>query len=87
MSDPLPEAPSKWLCTDCYFICAEPLSAVSPFDSDDRLSGCPTCKSAETMVQACQFEGCEREATSGIPGLYGYRYFYACHKHSLAGEQ
>ena len=77
----LPEAPEKWLCSRCGNVCGKPLSAPSPFDFDDYLQGCPTCKAAETLSQACQIGACKNEATSGTNGGHGYRYVWTCHIH------
>lgn len=87
MSDALkPEAPEKWLCDCCGDVCDKPLSAPNPFDFDDYLQGCPSCKRAETLTQACQFPGCKRAASSGTPGAHGYRYFWACGLHHPKGD-
>lgn len=50
MNNDLPEAPRKYRCEECYEVCSEPLIAVNPFDSDDRITGCPHCKSANSLV-------------------------------------
>lgn len=81
MSEKLPEAPAKWLCKECYEICEVPLSAKNPFEEDDTISGCPHCKQVNSLVGACQAEGCKLEATGGSPNSHGYRYFFSCHKH------
>jgi|SRR5687767_7269899 len=78
----LPEAPRKYVCRECRETCLEPLSAANPFDPADTICGCPTCKSAESLVWACQFEGCKAEVSYGTPGGYGFRYFSSCWKHS-----
>ena len=78
----LPEAPPKWICEDCEMICTTPLEAKNPFDDSEMLHGCPHCKAANTLIMACQFEGCEQRASSGNPGVYGYRYIHLCWDHS-----
>lgn len=82
MVEPKPEAPAKWLCKTCGHIMSEPLEAKNPFDLDDIIHGCPECKTVGDLFQACQYAGCENEASGGHPGVYGYRYIWLCWDHS-----
>ena len=77
----LPEGPKKYTCSECDHLTMEPLSAVNPFDSQDTITGCPNCKQAESLKVACMALGCQREASSGTPGGWGYRYAWLCWKH------
>ena len=80
----LPEARSKWICEECGHVSFDEdvLTAPNPFNDRVRVSGCPHCKSVEPFVGACMYEGCEQPSSGGHPGGYGYRYFWACWKHS-----
>lgn len=78
----LPEAPPKWLCTECDKTCSEPLTAPNPFDPEDQIHGCPHCKSAQSLVGACQVGDCDRQATMGTPGAHGFRYICTCSQHA-----
>ena len=64
----------RWQCDSCNAVSleAELLRAPSPFDPDDELVGCPTCKSCEGFTELCEIDGCEMPATCGGPvgGIY-----------------
>ena len=81
-----PEAPEKWLCTECLEVSFGRLEAQNPFDPEDTLCGCEKCKAAEKLIQACQHPGCEQPASGGYPGALGYRYAWLCYKHSSFRE-
>lgn len=49
------------------------LIAPNPFDGSDDLTGCPECKSTNSVILACDEQGCWRKATCGTPTLSGYR--------------
>lgn len=78
------EARKKWKCEECGEITYEPLRALSPFDPDDELIGCPNCKSVNTLVGACQIAECTLAASSGNTNCYGFRYVWTCWGHSPA---
>lgn len=76
----LPEQPERWLCTECGEVCGENiLTAKSPFDENDILSGCPACLSAESLIAACW--KCDKPSSSGTPLNRQYRYVNACYEH------
>jgi hypothetical protein len=77
----LPDAPEEWLCKECNSIHVNPLYATNPFDKEDYIIGCPSCKEINTLEQACQYKGCTRLSTAGIPNIYGYRYLWVCSEH------
>jgi hypothetical protein len=81
MKDKLPEAPDKWLCRDCGETCTTLLSAENPFEIGDTISGCPHCRSVESLEGACQIGDCKRPASGGHPGGHGFRYIWTCWKH------
>lgn len=59
------------------------LRAVSPFDPDDEITGCPHCKAAVgdgEWIEICDIEGCGKPATCGTP-LKGGGYLRGCFKH------
>ncbi len=69
-------------CEQCGNICddSEILIAQNPFDPTDMLNGCPSCKSVDSLVNACDEPGCLKSATTGWPSDKGYR--YTCYEHS-----
>lgn len=74
----------RWRCQGCERISLEPvlLTAQSPFDAAQTLTGCPLCKSVEGFDEICDEPGCERNATCGFPAgaeFGGYR--RTCGKH------
>lgn len=62
-------AVSKWKCRECDDVFQHDaiLTAINPFDPESTVVGCPTCKSVDSFVRACDWKDCEREATSGTP--------------------
>jgi len=49
------------------------LKAPNPFEPEEIVWGCPRCHEIETIVGACEVEGCCRPSTSGTPTHDGYR--------------
>lgn len=76
-----PEAPEKWICSECLEVSFHHLSAQNPFDIENIIHGCPHCKEVNTLLQACHHPGCTSVATGGYPNELGYRYAWLCHKH------
>lgn len=72
----------KWRCESCNGISLgrELLTAPSPFDPDETLTGCPLCKSAEGFENICDEPGCKKHAGCGFPTSQGYR--RTCYDHS-----
>lgn len=56
----------------------EMLSAPDPFNVGDMLYACPNCKD-QSLVLACDEDGCNEQATCGTPTPAGYR--SVCSKH------
>lgn len=83
MSDDLPEAPKRYKCGECDHLCDEPLVAANPFDPSETIMGCPSCRSAESLIIACCIQGCRDVAAAGVPGAHGYRYAWLCGDHYL----
>jgi len=74
----------QWRCQNCKQITlgASLLTARSPFDAEDTLTGCPICRRAEGFDEICDEPGCERDASWGFPAgpeFGGYR--RTCHAH------
>ena len=72
---------TKWrksrtlICKDCGSIISESgvLRAVNPFNPEDELTGCPTCKAADQFRLACAAVGCCSVVSMGMPhedGVY-----------------
>lgn len=71
----------RWICSECDKICtdAEMLRAPNPFDAQFEVTGCPACRSAETLIVACDVPSCTRIGGSGTPTVDGYR--WTCWQH------
>lgn len=80
----------KVICTErrCYWqgTTDDMLKAPSPFDSDDELQGCPKCKCVNTLVLACDVDGCWKETSCGFPTLDG-GYRRTCGDHYRAYKE
>lgn len=72
---------SRSVCKECGWKGSgeEVLEAANPFDANDTISGCPKCKSAQTMRTTCDEPGCWEPDTCGTPTPNGYR--RTCGKH------
>lgn len=60
----------RWRCTNCGTTTLGPelLTAPSPFDADDVLSGCPKCKQcSDGFDLLCDEPGCNSVAGCGWP--------------------
>lgn len=79
----------KCICEVCHWegVNEEVLSAPNPFDAQDVVYGCPKCNSVDSMLPACEHEGCWRRVTCGTPTPDGYA--QTCEKHvpKKAGEK
>jgi hypothetical protein len=76
----------RFRCTECGWIGLSDamLRAPHPFDPDDIISGCPSCKLIGTFVNLCDEDGCNQQATCGWPSPTGYR--RTCYKHMKRGD-
>lgn len=81
MNDPCVYKIESYRCTECdwHDYGRSYLSAKNPFDASEEISGCPKCKSINTIVDVCEFDGCWRAASCGTPTPEGYR--RTCGKH------
>jgi len=72
---------TRVVCEECGWkgYTYEILTASNPFDPIDRIIGCPTCKSVETLRTTCDEPGCWEQDTMGTPTKNGYR--RTCWKH------
>ena len=77
----------KWVCDDCgkIVLCDEILSAPHPFDDGEKIYGCPYCKSAQSLLVACDEPGCTLPSSCGTPTKNGYR--DTCHDHQPAKDK
>lgn len=78
----------EWKCRSCGAVSVETelLTAPSPFDSTDTLTGCPECKGcSDGFDLLCDEDGCADPAGCGWPtGNYSDRwggYRNTCGKH------
>lgn len=71
----------KIKCTECKWIGKwdDVLQATNPFDSDDIIFGCPSCKSVDQFRYVCDEPGCKEEVSCGTATDEGYR--RTCGKH------
>lgn len=69
-------------CIECDNIHAENtlLTAPNPFDPTEIVTGCPTCKSVDSLVAVCDEPGCDKEVSCGWGSPSGYR--HTCYEHS-----
>lgn len=82
-----------WRCETCaeYIKEEDILTAVSPFDPDSTITGCPNCKSAtgdgDGWQEICEIEGCNKPATCGTP-VPNEPYLRSCFNHykEVGGE-
>lgn len=63
----------------------EILRAKHPFDADDEILGCPSCKDVNCILNACDEDGCWERVTCGTPTKTGYR--NTCGKHKPPPEE
>lgn len=73
----------KWRCEErrCGW-CGEDsevLTAINPFDEDQKLYACPTCRTVGSLVSACDEPGCHEFSSCGTPTQGGYR--ITCGRH------
>jgi hypothetical protein len=85
----------SWFNPDKIYICdccnkqvknKDILSAPSPFDPEDTITGCPHCKIATGeggWTEKCEREGCKKTATCGVPMPDG-GYLRCCGDHYRA---
>jgi hypothetical protein len=71
--------PPKWICRECGWISETYLTAPNPFEKNDVIIGCISCKGVDSLVDVCDEEGCRQQATCGTPIEDGYR--RTCGKH------
>lgn len=73
----------NWRCEFCMAVSVESklLRGPNPFDAEDELIGCPSCKSVEGFIELCEIEGCLNGATCGGPGSDGV-YRRTCGDHA-----
>lgn len=77
------DQPQRWICQSCQWNGgdAELLAAPNPFDTEDKIVGCPHCKAVNEIVSACDEPGCKRESSCGFPTPGGYRRTCGQHAH------
>lgn len=65
----------KMVCEECGWVGRENelLTAENPFRPEDMVTGCPKCKSLDTIRAGCDEPGCDEIATCGTPTEKGYR--------------
>lgn len=77
-------------CEECnkYVNEHEMLVAKSPFDEYSIITGCPHCKVAVGdggWLEICEVEGCNKQATCGIP-VPNEDYLRCCGNHMREAE-
>lgn len=74
----------RWKCRSCGVVSheAELLTAPSPFDATDTLTGCPSCTAcADGFDLMCDEAGCNEVACCGWPAGESRGYRNTCGKH------
>jgi len=71
----------KMACSECDWkgIEKEMLCAPNPFELDENIYGCPSCKEINTIFIACDEPDCWERATCGTPTNEEYK--ITCGKH------
>ena len=69
---------TKWVCEECDATITDKhmLKAENPFGVDgiyEDIYGCPECKSVNCFREACDIDGCWRNAVCGSPTENGYK--------------
>lgn len=80
----------RFVCEECSArISTKVLSAPNPFDNSDTITGCPSCKSVNTLRSTCDELGCWEPDTIGTPILHGQSEGYrrTCWKHVPRQDQ
>lgn len=77
----------KYTCS-CGWWGFDVLRAASPFDADDVLVGCPSCRQIDTINRACDVDGCPCVVVAGIPMPNGdYRTVCSTHSRVVLAER
>lgn len=73
----------KLICEECGWrgTESEMLTAPNPFDHTAEIYGCPNCRNVDTLICACEHEGCWRGVSAGTPTTDG-GYTQTCHEHA-----
>lgn len=71
----------KCVCEECGWqgSLGDQLHGVNPFDTEDKIYGCPRCKTIDRMYPVCDEPDCWKPVTCGSPTPDGYR--STCGKH------
>ena len=72
----------RWRCRDCLKISwdEELLHAVSPFDDELELTGCPKCRECNNGFDLlCEEPGCDEKVECGW--VVDNQYHQTCYKH------
>ena len=71
----------KVRCEECNWIGDEEeiLTAKNPFEETETITGCPKCKSVDSLRIACDEPGCVEFSSCGTLTKEGYR--NTCYKH------
>ena len=58
---------NKVICRECEWvgITEELLVAPNPFSILETIYGCPLCLTPNSMITACEYEGCNKKAVCG----------------------
>ena len=72
---------SKLICIGCGWqgLYNDVLKAKNPFCHGEEISGCPYCKCVNTVIRACERDGCWKEGSCGNPEPAGYT--WTCFEH------
>lgn len=77
----------KWFCLECGWCDREHLVALNPFDPSSDVVGCPQCFEVNSLVGACDIDGCCEPSTCGAPSLNPETaYLMTCSKHFQGKE-
>lgn len=79
--------PTKFICGECRhrYTDDEMLCAPNPFDLEDRVYGCPNCRSVDQEILVCDEPKCWKPVCCGSKDAKGV-YRNTCHEHTPIQE-
>jgi hypothetical protein len=77
-----------WCCRQCGVSTKtdQLLKAKNPFNIEDEIVGCPSCKTIDDFYEVCDEQFCTSEASCGFPDEFGV-YRRTCFKHSIFAKK
>ncbi len=79
----------KVVCGECgwHGTTKTMLRAPNPFEPDDEVTGCASCRAVSTLEYACEHQDCWRPVSCGTPTADGYRQLCGQHFPTSATQE